>query len=243
MRKTNEQDKWTTEQYREYLSTGKRPVPQVALMNFDNPDVPLYANVSSKGKELIPTTNPTVELLIKKQAIFIPGNTPSLKNSREIRSIFTGRSTCCHAPYEKRKDAKGKALKPICLKCNKETEYGKRMTLDYSDPVKAFMQETATIWEEKYIYFKAMFFEQPLPYKVGFYFIRKRNADFDLINATQICQDLMKKYQWITDDSMKYINPIFIPPYSHVDSINPGVYICRIDNTYEEQLLNTIHGV
>ena len=34
-------------------------------------------------------------LYSRKQTIFIPGNTPSLKNNKEIQQVFTKLSACC----------------------------------------------------------------------------------------------------------------------------------------------------
>ena len=47
------------------------------------------------------------------------------------------------------------------------------------------------------------------PLKVEFTFIRDSRRQFDYINAAQIVQDLMVKHNWIPDDSMKYLKPVF----------------------------------
>lgn len=47
------------------------------------------------------------------------------------------------------------------------------------------------------------------PLKVRFTFIRDSLRKFDLINAAQVVQDMMVRYDWIEDDSSDYIIPVF----------------------------------
>jgi|TARA_R110000772_G_scaffold176793_1_gene288458 hypothetical protein len=61
------------------------------------------------------------------------------------------------------------------------------------------------------------------PYNVEFTFIRKSKHRFDYINAAQIVQDLMVKYDWIDDDNMMEMKPFFAD-YKY-DKENPGTII------------------
>ena len=62
-----------------------------------------------------------------------------------------------------------------------------------------------------------------LPVKVSFTFIRGSKHKFDYINPAQTTQDDMVTYDWIEDDNMENIIPVF-EPYSY-DKVNPGVEI------------------
>ena len=61
------------------------------------------------------------------------------------------------------------------------------------------------------------------PYKIEFTFIRKSKHRFDYINAAQIVQDLMVKYDWLEDDNMMEMKPFF-GDYKY-DKENPGTII------------------
>ena len=62
------------------------------------------------------------------------------------------------------------------------------------------------------------------PLTVEFYFIRETEGDFDYNNLSQVLTDLMKKWGWIPDDSMRYVIPNFSRQYA-VNPFNPGVEI------------------
>ena len=69
--------------------------------------------------------------------------------------------------------------------------------------------------------FKSYLTPDCFPIKIHMIFIRDSRRDFDYINACQLPCDLMVKYNWIPDDSMKYITPVF-EGYS-VDKENTGI--------------------
>lgn len=63
----------------------------------------------------------------------------------------------------------------------------------------------------------------PYPLDIRFTFIRDSQRKFDLINAVQIIQDLMVKYEWIEDDNYTILRPFF--GQTTVDKNNAGVII------------------
>lgn len=61
------------------------------------------------------------------------------------------------------------------------------------------------------------------PLSVEFTFIRSSHRRFDYCNACQTIEDLMVKYDWITDDSADHLIPVF-KPYEYNKEV-PGVKI------------------
>jgi len=62
------------------------------------------------------------------------------------------------------------------------------------------------------------------PIMVQFTFYRENEQRFDFNNISQIICDLMVVCRWITDDSYKYLVPVYNSKV-HIDKINPGVKI------------------
>lgn len=190
-------------------------------------DLPESGTIPSKeGKVLHIEDNALIEqireIYKKGYAIFIPGNTPSLKSSREIQQMYTGKSDCCNTPYTK--IDKGKYL---CSKCQKECKLGKRPILGYSKPVKEFMENKEKDFTSNKMLFKAITKDWQYPIGIGMYFIRQSHHDFDVNNASHILVDLMTKYEWIPDDSANYIKPVFLG--YHYSKENPGCIIVPVD--------------
>lgn len=115
--------------------------------------------------------------------IFISGNVPSSKNSKQ----WTGKM------------------------------------LINSKTVRNYMKNHCDEWWENIGKFKEMIKGKEKPYKVGFYFIRDSKRKFDYINVAQLPLDLMQDYDWIEDDNMENVIPIFLG--YEVDKENPGVRI------------------
>ena len=146
--------------------------------------------------------------------VFIPGNTPSLKNAKikTKRGIFMSktcvnylRSLNIQSYSSSKKLVKGYASK------------------DKPNLFKQAMEPLANAIIEQY------------PIILGFHFVRKTKADFDFNNANQILLDLMTAHDIIPDDCMKYVIPV---PYQKdgawytVDKDNPGCYIRIINNIH-----------
>jgi hypothetical protein len=136
--------------------------------------------------------------------IFIPYNTPSLKNSKvkTSRGIFPSKTV---------------------------TSYLRNLGIKKFSSSKKIVEE----YKNKENLFKTKFVEQewskPIEQiVVGFHFVRNSKRSFDFHNAVQIVADLMVAHDFIEDDSMEY----FIPQcykknkaYYSYSKENPGVWI------------------
>jgi hypothetical protein len=66
------------------------------------------------------------------------------------------------------------------------------------------------------------------PIKLGFYFIRNSDREWDFNNANHILTDLMTAFDIIPDDNVNYLLPFPLEidgKYFHIDKENPGVII------------------
>lgn len=138
--------------------------------------------------------------------LWIPGNVPSLKNSKVAtsRGVFASKTVT-------------KYLRSLGIQSFSST---KKYVKGYVDP-------------ERYNKFKKIFEEAgwEVPQEqavIGFHFVRGSRHKFDFGNACQIIQDLMVAHEFIEDDNMDYLVPIPFQLdgkwYSY-DKENPGVYI------------------
>jgi hypothetical protein len=138
--------------------------------------------------------------------IWIPGNVPSLKNSKVAtsRGVFASPTV-------------NKYLRSLGIQAFSST---KKYVKGYVDP-------------ERYNKFKKIFedanWEVPNGQAViGFHFVRNSHRKFDFGNACQIIQDLMVAHEFIEDDNMDYLVPMPFQKddrwYSY-DKENSGVYI------------------
>lgn len=161
-------------------------------------------------------------MLERKKAvdmIFIPGNIPSLKNSKvkTSRGIFSSPTV-------------SKFLRSIGIQgfnSRKKTVKG------YVDP------ERPNQFEALRSQFAAMRSGKNDPLIIGYHQVRNSKRLFDFSNSVEIVQDLMTAHDFIEDDNVKYVfpvpmskegklitesNPREFPLYS-VDKENPGVWI------------------
>ena len=128
--------------------------------------------------------------------IFIPGNVPSLKNSKIIVGI-------------------GKK----CRCCNRQPQ----RILISSKSVQKWKKETAPYWKKYKQEFLDMLAASEAPHRIAFKFVRKTRHKFDYTNAADtICDELVHQ-GWIEDDNCDVIRPVF-RKYKY-DKLNPGVYI------------------
>jgi ribosomal protein L37AE/L43A len=164
------------------------------------------------------------ELYNNKKTVFIKGNTPSLKNSKEIMQLFTKNSVCHKAPLYKNNDGVW-----YCTKCNQPAQRLTRPTLIASKTVLAFKKETEGLWLQNKPKWVEMRKDKPNPFVIGFYFIRKSKHSFDYNNASHILLDLMTDYQYYVDDDMIHVIPEFLG--YHYDKENPGAIITFMDPT------------
>lgn len=138
--------------------------------------------------------------------IFIPGNVPSLKNSKikTNTGIFHSKTV---------------------------TKYLRSLNIqNYSTTRKTIK---GYVSKDKPNLFKEVFDKNNIKKittqtEIYFHFVRKSKHKFDFVNAVQIICDLMVAHDYIEDDNMDYLIPI---PYKKDDrwySYNkefPGVYI------------------
>lgn len=153
------------------------------------------------------------------RAIFLKGNIPSSKNSKEIQQRFTGRSECCNADYDRKTK--------ICCKCGKTTRSGKRPMLSNSKVVQEYIEEHAQDYINNRPLFLKLTSDTNKPLFVGMYFIRDSHRRWDFGNATQIITDLMKDHGLIPDDNTDNIIPLYLG--SHVDKNKPGCILYIVD--------------
>jgi hypothetical protein len=103
---------------------------------------------------------------------------------------------------------------------------GRRWTGKYfiaSKSTMKYRKDTKSFFEKYAPEFKEELKKHTLPVKVSFTFIRGSKHKFDYINPAQTTQDDMVTYNWIEDDNMENIIPVF-EPYLY-DKVNPGVEI------------------
>lgn len=151
--------------------------------------------------------------------IFIPGNIPSLKNSKVKAStgIFSS-------------PAVSKFLRSIGIQ---EFSSRKKTVKGYVDPNRPNQFEALRST------FMSMKAGKDDPIIIGYHQVRSSKRLFDFSNSVEILQDLMTAHDFIEDDNVKHVFPVpmsidgkFIDPknprafplYS-VDKENPGVYI------------------
>lgn len=147
------------------------------------------------------------------QVIYIKGNTPSLKNSKEIFQVFTKQSECCktNGGFMTKEDGTWKCTKcgnpairhtkPILVKAKRVSEFEKAHQDD-------FVKQLDT-W-------KSIIIDKKRPYRIGMYFIRDSFRLFDYVNASQVLLDMMTTAGYYIDDNVLWANPEFLG--YHVDS-------------------------
>lgn len=144
---------------------------------------------------------------------FIPGNVPSLKNSKikTSKGIFPSKTV-------------NKYLRTIGIK-----NYSSKNKI-----VNQFVGKPNMFRESLKEFPKLELNDYPII--LGFHFVRDSKRDFDFNNATQIIQDLLVAHNFIEDDSMRFLIPTYYKieeRYYTVDSKNPGVYLILKTNQHE----------
>tara|TARA_R100001460_G_C3523456_1_gene172800 strand:- start:143 stop:586 length:444 start_codon:yes stop_codon:yes gene_type:complete len=103
---------------------------------------------------------------------------------------------------------------------------GRRWTGKYfisSKTVMKYRKDTKSIYQKYAPEFQEELKKHKLPVKIAFTFIRGTKHKFDYINPAQTVQDDMVTHDWIEDDNMVNIIPVF-NPYKY-NKENPGVII------------------
>jgi hypothetical protein len=152
------------------------------------------------------------------EMIFIPGNVPSLKNSKvkTSRGIFSSKTV--------NKYIRGLGIQSFSS--------SKKIVKGYKDP------NRPNLFEALRPQFEAMKKGKADPIIIGYHQVRNSKRLFDFSNSVEIIQDLMTAHGFIEDDNVKYVIPVPMNikgelPNIHnlndewysVDKKNPGVYI------------------
>lgn len=165
---------------------------------------------------LFPPVNPDT-------SIFLSGNVPSSKNSKEIGFYFLKAEEKANWFFEMKGQLR--KIRPTLRNSDLTEEYIKMIVDQIILNKKRFQQLAAG---------------KPLPLIVQLHFVRKRHGRCDFHNLCQVIGDCIsgsywKEHkqiphiatQWIADDDMS--NVLFIPPlqapFYSVDPQNPGVHI------------------
>lgn len=142
----------------------------------------------------------------KNELIFIPFNTPSLKNSKvkTSRGIFSSKTV-------------KKYLTALGIQ---SYSVSRKIVIGY--------KRRPNLFEELRPEFEKALENLEAPYKVSMHFVRNSKRSFDFNNANQIIADLLVAHNIIEDDNMDFYLPYPLElegsAYS-VNKENPGVYI------------------
>jgi len=143
---------------------------------------------------------------LENELIFIPGNCPSLKNSKikTSRGIFPSKTVKSYL-----------------------TDLGIQKYSASRKEVVGYARKPNKFEELREVFNKALEGKEP-PIEIGFHFVRKTKHKFDFNNANQIIADLLTAHGIIEDDNMDW----FIPQaykkdgkYYSYNKETPGVYI------------------
>lgn len=98
-----------------------------------------------------------------------------------------------------------------------------RKFLISSKYVKNYEDSTKHYWKNLRNRFLAEIQNKEKPYNIEFHFVFSSKRKRDYCNMIQLPLDLMQEHEWLEDDDMDTVLPIY-KPYS-VDRFNPGLYI------------------
>ena len=154
--------------------------------------------------------------IIEENVTFIPGNVPSLKNSKikTSKGIFPSKIV---SRYLKSFGIEHYSSSKKTVKINKK--FNNKTFIDYFN--KNDLEKINNIRKNKE------------PVIIAFHFIRDSNRRFDFGNACQIICDLMTAYDIIEDDNMNCLIPIPMKindKWFSYDKENPGVIIKVLNN-------------
>ena len=139
-------------------------------------------------------------------AVYIPRNVPSLKNNKQIFQMNTGKSICCNVPYIKLAVRQYK-----CTKCGiVSSRLGKRPIIVPSERHKKYKSDSTSDYIKTRKGFLKLSERAVRPYLIGLYFIRKTKNDWDYDNAYSTIADLMKSNDYIDDDNIHEVKPVFL---------------------------------
>lgn len=151
--------------------------------------------------------------------IFIPGNVPSLKNSKvkTSRGIFMSPTV-------------SKYIRTLGIQ---KFNSRKQEVKGYVDPSRP------NIFEMHRAHFASMLAGKGKPIFIGYHQVRNSKRKFDFSNSVEIIQDLLTAHNFIEDDNVEFVFPIPMTidgrlpiegkirdhKWYSVDKENPGVYL------------------
>jgi hypothetical protein len=148
-----------------------------------------------------PAPIPSWEPLRQIHRVWIPGNIPSLKNSKQIVSIpIMGSKKCGACGHLK--------ASPRLVPSKLHKTYEKASANWWKAATSEWLRHAEPL---------------PRPLRIGFQFYRDSHRRFDYTNSLDTVQDLMVSNKWIEDDCAEVMLPIVIP-YAYSKE-NPGVWI------------------
>lgn len=150
------------------------------------------------------------DINIQEDAVFIPHNVPSSKNSKvkTKKGVFNSKTV---SKYLQKIGVKAYHMRSREVEVYKTRE---NIFESFREPITKMLEG-----KEK-------------PYKFAFHFVRKTRTKFDFHNLVQILADLMVAHRFIDDDDMTQFLPIpfkINDKWYSVDKNNPGVYIIILD--------------
>lgn len=151
----------------------------------------------SKNVRIEDDENAGLDLINRR--IFIPGEVPSLKNSKVL--------------YLKNKNTKDGGTRKI-------------PAMTSSKFVQKYKSETC--WHYKLFAqnFRNLLKDKTKPYLIEFQFVREHHDNWDFANMVQMPQDMMSDFGWIEDDNVNIMLPMpnTVEPYI-INPLRPGVWI------------------
>jgi len=153
--------------------------------------------------------NRLVQRVREGTAIFIDGNVPSQKNSKQILRKRTNIKEYC--PHCK-KFLKTKTI-PFIASSKLTLKYKEVKEVEYLKSKRLFKKLTKGI--------------KP-PYVIGYFIIRDSKRGFDYTNISEAPQDIFTKLGFWDDDKMVFNIPIFLG--YHVSKPNAGLIIVILNN-------------
>jgi hypothetical protein len=170
-------------------------------------------------------TTPMIEKLKSKlldhTAWWIPPNTASSKNNKEIMTMSIKSCVYCGGYVEPQKGSQricgcgAKYNVGFCAKCGKEVPRKTATFLQNSDRVKEYIVNAKPTYQKYMKEFWNVIATYPKPIYLGMYFIRDSNRAWDFPNIQQIIFDLIKiekdgQPNWIPDDDTKNIIGVYL---------------------------------
>jgi hypothetical protein len=140
---------------------------------------------------------------MKSISVFLPGNVPSLKNSRGVGSYGQSFNSKSVQKYLR--------------------SFGIMSYSSKNKTVKLLNKQSENLFAK---YFEGIVFEYPL--RIGFHFVRGTKHKFDFTNMVQIIADLFTAHGFIDDDNMDSFLPYPLEKekeYYSFDKNNPGVWL------------------